>query len=115
MRSVVLIHGLLRGMGREESCEMLAIKESDRGGGQPIYSRCGVIDAPPDLPDGDYTVSFNGYAVPAKREGGLWIPEDETAAMRAEERSSGGQRQAFKVEEAAEILPALKRRNDQVA
>ena len=78
MRSVVLIRGLLIGMGYEVPCEMLAMRDSETQSGQVAYSRCSVIDAPPQLPDGEYTVMFHGYIVPARKEAGLWVP-DETA------------------------------------
>jgi hypothetical protein len=109
MRSVVLIHGLLRGMGREVSCEMLAIRDSQSEKSPAVYSRCSVIEAPRDLPDGDYTVMFSGYTVSAKKEGGLWIPDAATASP-AREQKPRHTTTVFRVEEAAEILPALKRR-----
>ncbi len=108
MRSVVLIHGLLKGMGREVPCEMLAMKESVSGTSSAVYSRCSVIDAPQDLPDGDYTVVFNGSIVSARKEGGLWVPDGECVAAAAEARTTGSQRHLFTVEEAARILPVLK-------
>lgn len=75
MRSVVLIYGVLRGMGRESPCEMLALKEKHPESGKPMYSRCSVTRAASDLPDGDYTVSFRGGQVAVRREGGLWLAD----------------------------------------
>lgn len=72
-----------------------------------VYSRCSVIDAPMDLPDGDYTVAFNGYVVTAKKEGSLWMPDGTTVTVPTEVRPRG-RRLAFRVEEAVEILPILK-------
>jgi len=60
-----------------------------------------------DLPDGDYTVAFNGYVVTAQKEGGLWMPDGTTVVVPTEEPSRARQR-AFRVEEAVEILPILK-------
>jgi hypothetical protein len=79
MRSVVLMHGLLRGMGREVPCELLAIKESTADLSDASYSRCSVIEAPENLPDGDYSVVFATHIVAAKKEGGLWLPQTATA------------------------------------
>jgi hypothetical protein len=107
MRSVVLIHGLLQGMGREEPCEMLAIKESRNETSAIVFSQCSVIDAPQDLPNGVYTVSFGGYIVPARKESGLWIPEEATTAAPMHEPPATT-RPSFRIEEAAEILPLLK-------
>ncbi|MFZ0274718.1 MAG: hypothetical protein WB524_13815 [Acidobacteriaceae bacterium] len=108
MRSVVLIHGLLKGMGREEPCEMLAMKESQSEAGAANYFRCSVIDAPQDLPDGTYSVAFNGYVVFARKEGGLWIPDGATATVASAEAKTAGTRPPFRIEEALEILPVLK-------
>ena len=109
MRSVVLIRGLLIGMGYEVACEMLAMRDSQYAG-RVAYSRCSVIDAPPQLPDGDYTVSFHGYIVPARKQAGLWVP-DETADPVLPiliEKPAPPVQPSFRLEEAVEILPALK-------
>lgn len=73
MRSVVLIHGVLRGMERQSECEMLALKETDSVTRRTTYSCCSVIQAASELPDGEYTVAFQGNTVMARREGGLWL------------------------------------------
>ncbi len=73
MRSVVLIHGVLRGMGLESECEMLALKATDSESRSVTYSRCSVIQTASDLPDGEYTLTFAGTSVIARREGGLWL------------------------------------------
>jgi hypothetical protein len=90
MRSVVLIHGLLRGMGREFPCEMLAMKETVASE-EPVFSRCSVIEAPIDLPDGLYTVAFDHYVAPARKEAGLWLPNGNASALRIEERIGDAQ------------------------
>jgi hypothetical protein len=82
MRAVVLIRGKLRGLGRDSECEMLAMKDRAAGAARPVYSLCSVITAAPDLPDGEYTVEFDGQMVRARREGGLWLPE-ESGLVRA--------------------------------
>jgi hypothetical protein len=78
MRSVVLIHGVLRGMGHEAGCDMVAIKESQPDDRSPVYSRWSVLDAPRDLPDGRYTVLCEDRAIPVRREGGLWLAEESS-------------------------------------
>jgi hypothetical protein len=111
MRSVVLIHGLLQGNGRQEPCEMLAIRETQEAPAPAVYSRCSVIDAPHDLPDGEYAVTFGGYSVPAKKDAGLWIPDETTAAALAPSgEKSEPSRPAFNIAEAGEILSVLKNR-----
>ncbi len=110
MRSVVLIHGWLQGNGRQEPCEMLALRDSPVVPGPPVYSRCSVIDAPLDLPDGEYTVTFDSYIVPARREAGLWIPDGTTAAQAPHGKNSDPSQPSFSNAEAAEILSVLRNR-----
>lgn len=115
MRSVVLIHGLLTGMGHDEPCEMLAIKESGSGASQEVFSRCSVIDASQALPDGDYRVSFDGFSVSARKEGGLWVPAADAVAMRADQHMGDEGRHPFQIGDASAILPILKRPTGRVA
>jgi len=116
MRSVVLIHGSLTGMGHQAPCEMLAMKESTPGTSQLVFSHCSVIDAPLELPDGDYTVSFNEYVVSAKKEGGLWMPTEKAMPASSDQPPSEEQRNPFRIEETGEVLPILKKRpTDRVA
>jgi hypothetical protein len=56
---------------------MLALKETDSFTRRTTYSRCSVIQATSDLPDGDYMVAFQGNSVIARRQGGLWLANDE--------------------------------------
>jgi hypothetical protein len=105
MRSVVMIHGLLRGMEREAPCEMLAMKEAESERGPVIFSRCSVIDAPMDLPDGDYTVAFNGCVVSARKEAGLWMPDGAAVQSPVAERSTTLQQRKFRAEQTVEVLP----------
>jgi hypothetical protein len=88
MRSLACIHGLLKGMGREVPCVMLAINEESSEAGPPVFTRCSVVDAAEDLPDGAYRVEFDGYSVSAKKEGGLWVPEDAVVGTPVAERSA---------------------------
>jgi hypothetical protein len=97
-------------MGYEVPCEMLAMRDSQAQSGEVDYSRCSVIDAPPELPDGEYTVMFNGYIVPARKEAGLWVPDEiaDPVLPTLTEKSAPPTQPSFRLEEAAEILPALK-------
>jgi len=109
MRSVILIHGLLRGMGREAPCEMLAMKET-AGSGPAVYSRCSVIDAPPELPDGLYAVTFDCGVVAARKDAGLWLPNGTAMALRVEE-GTGGEAIAREQTESAKEIPQDRRNN----
>lgn len=78
MRSVVRLRGWLRGMDRESTCVLLAWKETLRsesglGAFQYLYSRVQVLDAPADLPDGEYQVAFGSQRLPVTRRRGLWL------------------------------------------
>jgi hypothetical protein len=60
-------------MGREAACELLATKTVLAEASRPVYSHCAIIEAPTDLPDGDYEVEFAGeVAVTTLREG-CWM------------------------------------------
>jgi hypothetical protein len=72
MRFAVLIKGILRGMGREAPCEVLATKSVVPETSRPIYSHCAVIEAPADLPDGDYEVEFSGEVAITRLQEGCW-------------------------------------------
>jgi hypothetical protein len=78
MKSVVLVHGVIWGMGHESACEMLALKETDSVTRRTTFSRCSVIRASSDLPDGEYIVAFQGNSVSARRECGLWLADGES-------------------------------------
>ncbi len=112
MRSVVLIRGLLKGMGREAPCDMLAMKDAASETGPVFYSRCCVIDAPHGLPDGVYVVTFSGHVVAARKEGGLWLPECATSPLQIEPRASRPN-DSSEIAQIIEVLPWLK--NDHVA
>jgi hypothetical protein len=73
MRFAVLCKGILRGMGREASCELLATKTVVPEAVSAVYSHCAVIEAPRDLPDGDYEVEFAGEVAVVTLRGGSWM------------------------------------------
>ena len=72
MRFAVLCKGVLRGMGREVGCELLATKTVLPEATSPVYSHCAVIEAPRDLADGDYEVEFAGEVAVVTLRGGSW-------------------------------------------
>jgi hypothetical protein len=73
MRFAVLCKGILRGMGREVGCELLATKTVLPEASDPVYSHCAVIDAPRDLADGEYEVEFAGEVAVVTLRGGSWV------------------------------------------
>jgi hypothetical protein len=72
MRFAVLMKGVLRGMGREAACELLATKTVVPETTQPIYSHCAIIEAPHNLPDGEYEVEFSGEVAVTRLHEGCW-------------------------------------------
>ena len=73
----MLRHGFVKGMGRKAQCDVVARKvpiASNRANGSPTYtySDCAVIDVSLQLPDGEYTVYFDGHMVPVTKQSGLW-------------------------------------------
>ena len=73
MRFAVLCKGVLRGMGREAICELLATKTVLAEASRAVYSHCAIIEAPLDLPDGDYEVEFAGEVAVTSLRGGSWL------------------------------------------
>jgi len=73
MRFAVLSKGVLRGMGREGACELLATKTILPEATHAVYSHCAIIDAPLDLPDGDYEVEFAGEVALTSLRDGAWM------------------------------------------
>lgn len=72
MRFAVLMKGILRGMGRQAPCELLATKILTPESPRPAYSHCAVIEAPTDLPDGEYEVEFGDEVAATRLHNGCW-------------------------------------------
>lgn len=72
MRFAVLMSGVLRGMGHETACELLATKTISPETSRAVYSHCAIIEAPVDLPDGDYEVEFGGEVAITRKQSGSW-------------------------------------------
>jgi hypothetical protein len=67
-------------MERESSCTLLAWKDTLRsdenlGAFRYVYSRLQVLDAPSDLPDGEYLAGFGEQTVPVVKRSGIWLPD----------------------------------------
>jgi hypothetical protein len=73
MRFAVLMKGVLRGMGRQAPCELLATKTVVAEANRPIYTHCAIIEAPTDLPDGDYEVEFSSEVAITRLQNGYWF------------------------------------------
>ena len=67
----VMIPGLLFGMKREATCHVLTRQQSPDLGAD--YVEGFIINAPPDLPDGEYLVVFDRHTLRAFKDGALWL------------------------------------------
>lgn len=80
MSSVVLLRAILKGMGREVECDVIArqLAPGTRETASPAskYSSCSVLTAPTDLPDGEYTIHLESDVFPAFRRLGQWLQRD---------------------------------------
>ena len=84
------------------------MKERVPGSDPILYSRCCVLDAPPDVPDGSYTVFFDGHCARAIRQGGLWLPEDRAEPVPPDLRCGRREELSFRIQDAIDIMPLLK-------
>lgn len=71
--SMVLLRGLLRGMGHESACDILARRVKGAGSRSVTYVDCSILSAPSELPDGDYVACFDGHSALACRTRGIWV------------------------------------------
>jgi hypothetical protein len=69
--SAVLLTASLRGMGREANCDLLARKQPPDLG--PGYTWASIVNAPSDLPDGEYQVIFDRHMLRATKERDQWL------------------------------------------
>ena len=109
MRFAVLCKGVLRGMGREAICELLATKTVLAEASRAIYSHCAIIEAPKDLPDGDYEVEFAGEVAVTSLHRGTWMVGRILPSTYAEAAAFYGAEAAKAVVplEAPEPVPAI--------
>jgi hypothetical protein len=77
MQVSVLLKGRLRGMGREAPCEVMAKRQAPGGKGREGYSDLRLLDAPADLPDGDYVLHLDPIMVSVRRRSGEWLMGNE--------------------------------------
>lgn len=113
MRFAVLINGILRGMGRQAACELLATKNVSPEIARPEYSHCAIIEAPIDLPDGDYEVEFDGEVAVTRRQDGVWtvaavIPHTyQEAARFYASRERNRKRDPKRREQGSDDIPSM--------
>lgn len=78
------VRGVLRGMGREETCELLLVQKPVTlvnfiAGTQHECFEWTLLRAPSDMPDGEYSVTTaDGQLFRATRSNGFWIHRDQS-------------------------------------
>jgi hypothetical protein len=72
-REIVMLSGRLKGMGREADCIVSAVKVSLPGTNASHYTKCQIQNAPDDLPEGQYQVTFGGDTTNVRKRDGFWL------------------------------------------
>lgn len=81
---IVRIPGVLRAANLIAGCTVETWKEQSFNG--RIYTRCRIVEDPPQLADGPYTLRFAGYSIPTNKFEGKWEPvvlEEESQLQKA--------------------------------
>ena len=69
----VTLSGHLEGMERETPCKVSAFAVPLPDSDSFEYALVMISDAPHDLPDGRYSLSFDSRAIPVQRHNGAWL------------------------------------------
>jgi hypothetical protein len=72
IREAVLVSGTLKGMNHQAQCMVRAVKVSLLNLDILKYVRADIVQAPSELPDGAYNVSFDGRTMKVKKIAGNW-------------------------------------------
>lgn len=72
-RRVETVAGIVRGMGREAHCNVRGVRFSRPGLPPAPLMQCTIEDAPSDLPDGDYVVTFDGISSQVRKTENGWL------------------------------------------
>lgn len=73
MHVQVLLVGRLVRLGQQAECEVIARRTSRSETGETIYTDPVIIQAPKDLPEGEYTLFFENVSTPVLHKGVLWM------------------------------------------
>jgi hypothetical protein len=75
----IIVSGTLTKSGAGVSCIVRARKVSNQKLDATEYVRAEVALAPPNMPDGDYELHFDGRRMKVKKAAGRWYPEHSRA------------------------------------
>ena len=73
IRETVLIEAVLEGMNLQAPCTVRAVKVSLPKLDIWEYVAADIVQAPFDIPDGSYSVSFEGRKMKVKKTAQLWV------------------------------------------
>jgi hypothetical protein len=74
-REITIMNGILKGMGREEVCRVSGVKVSMPGTTVSHFAKLQITNAPNDLPEGHYEVTFNGQTDKVRKTNGFWLAD----------------------------------------
>jgi hypothetical protein len=69
----VTLSGYLKGMEHEAECKVSACEVSAPSSKGYEYALVMICEAPQDLPDGRYHLTFDSRAIPVQRHNGAWL------------------------------------------
>lgn len=69
---IIPFSGVLRAVGTMMTAGCLVETWKDVSSSGKAYTRCRIVNDPPDLPDGAYILDFAGHSVPTGRVDGKW-------------------------------------------
>jgi hypothetical protein len=69
----VTLSGRLKGMEHETECKVSSFEVPVPGSNGYEYALVMICDAPHDLPDGRYHLTFDSRAIPVQRHNGAWL------------------------------------------
>jgi len=72
-RQIVLLAGGLKGMGLEANCMIGATRVTLPGTNLSEYANLSIQNAPQELPEGRYDLTFKGRTVPVQKRNGFWL------------------------------------------
>ncbi|HMH13924.1 MAG TPA: hypothetical protein VK578_12525 [Edaphobacter sp.] len=76
IREAVLVSGTLKGMNQQVPCMVRAVKVSLLKLDIWEYVAANIVQAPSELPDGGYDVSFEGRSMKVRKIAGSWEPAE---------------------------------------
>jgi hypothetical protein len=90
MQLAVLLKGSLHGMGRECTCEVLAMRNVSEGNTPDEYTDLLLLSPPSGWPDGEYALELGVLSAIVRRHNRKWIVNPAPPASLKEDRHKKG-------------------------